>query len=358
MKRSNILIVGDFAYDIYEESLAKSLEKKSINVLKFKIGEYYNFITHPSVRKTKVNYSSIFKYIQVKYRFGPLLSKINKELITFIENNNNNIDIIFLYRPVLIKASSLDLIKKKYPNIQIVSYNNDSAFSKKYPSYFWKHYLECCNFTDLNLAYRHSDLLHLKKKSVRSELFLPSYADHISFVKEPDIKYKSDVIFIGHFEDDKRDYYLLELLKEGINLSIFGTGWDKSELYSEICSYLGREIYPVYGSDYNLYLNGAKIAIVFLSRLNNDHYTRRNFEIPITKAMMISQYSKELSEELFSENVNIVLFNNLKNFIDKIKYYLENDDKREMIIENCYNWTVQTHSMSSRVTSLIEKIHI
>lgn len=84
------------------------------------------------------------------------------------------------------------------------------------------------------------------------------------------------------------------------------------------------------GSDYNLAINSAKIALVFLSKKNNNSYTRRCFEIPAAKTFMLSEYTDDL-DSMFNECVEAEYFRDKKEMMDKIKYYLKHDDKREKI---------------------------
>ena len=56
------------------------------------------------------------------------------------------------------------------------------------------------------------------------------------FIKErnypiPDLqtqKYKADVIFAGHYEDDGRDSFIKTILDAGIDFKLFGPEWERS----------------------------------------------------------------------------------------------------------------------------------
>jgi spore maturation protein CgeB len=147
-------------------------------------------------------------------------------------------------------------------------------------------------------------------------------------------KYCHDIVFIGHFEDDGRKEYIKYLLDDrGLDFHIYGTLWDRSKYTMEIRSHFG-EIKPLY-NDYNLALNSVKIALVFLSKRNNDTYTRRCFEITAAKTFMLSQYTDDL-DSMFKEGVEAEYFRDKEEMIDKIRYYLEYDDKREKIAKAGY----------------------
>ena len=92
---------------------------------------------------------------------------------------------------------------------------------------------------------------------------------------------------------------------------------------------------PQYGLRYNETINSLKIALVFLSKLNNDSYTRRCFEIPITRTVMLCEYTDDLNQ-LFPENECAVYFRNSNEAVAKCKWLLSNNDELLRIGNNAY----------------------
>ena len=72
------------------------------------------------------------------------------------------------------------------------------------------------------------------------------------------------------------------------------------------------------------------IALVFLSRLNHDTYTRRCFEIPITGTLMLSEYTPDLAS-LFEEGVEAEFFRGPEELLDKVRFYVRNDEARRRV---------------------------
>ncbi|MDQ7083778.1 MAG: glycosyltransferase [Sulfurovum sp.] len=164
-------------------------------------------------------------------------------------------------------------------------------------------------------------------------------------------KYKCDVVFIGHYEDDGRDEAIKLLIDNGIDLKLYGTEWDKSKYYDFFRDRLS-EIKPVY-NDYNLALNSTKIALVFLSKLNNDTYTRRCFEIPATKTMMMAEYSDDLNT-MFSEGKEADYFKTKEELLGKVQYYLAHQDTLTEVSENGYQRLLRDgHEIRNRVKEVI-----
>ena len=77
-------------------------------------------------------------------------------------------------------------------------------------------------------------------------------------------------------------------------------------------------------------ISSSKINLNFLRKANNDTETTRTIEIPACNGFMLAEASEE-QKKLFKENEEAVFFYSKKDLLEKIKYYLTNDDKRNMI---------------------------
>lgn len=335
-----ILQVGDFRFDFYDQSLFLEFSKKeNIELDKFVISDYFLEYEYPSITE------KIFYSFQNRYKFGPVIKKINDELIRAVKENKY--DIVFLWRAVHIYPSTIKELKKYSC---IIGYNNDQTFSSHHP--WWLFYLlkKSIPFYDHFYVYRESDLESVKKVEVSSSVFMPTFdKDKIYPIETIDKKY--DVAFIGHYEDDGRDELILKLIKEGLNVRLNGQRWDKSKHHEEIKSYLG-DILPVY-DQYNEALNSSKVCLSFLSKLNNDTYTRRTVEIPATRTVMLAEYTKQQAA-MFSDNVEAVYFHDHSDAINKLKILIEDDDLRNKIAENGYKKVLNgSYQLKDRVLDII-----
>ena len=136
--------------------------------------------------------------------------------------------------------------------------------------------------------------------------------------------------FLGHWEDDGREDLVEALLREpGLDFKLWGTLWDRSRLARELEKRFGA-VRPLYREGYNLAINGAGIALVFLSRMNHDTYTRRCFEIPITGTLMLSEYTPDLAS-LFQEGVEAEFFRSAEELLEKVRFYTRNEAARRKI---------------------------
>ena len=131
-------------------------------------------------------------------------------------------DVIFLYRVNEIFEKTLKKIKKKYPYIQIVTYHNDNPYADLRRRVKYRNFLGCVNQSDIAYAYRPSDLKNLERYKAKKNLILrPYYYSKKDLVDCVPLKKKDDVVFIGHYEDN-RAQSINRLIKKGVRVRIYG----------------------------------------------------------------------------------------------------------------------------------------
>ena len=211
----------------------------------------------------------LIKRVENKFSCGPCVNKINKELLELCKCNSY--DIVFLYSCRLIYPKTVRSIKKM--GSYVAAYNNDDPFADFYPQYYWRHYRNAIKYTDITYVYRLVNEEECMKYGARQVKLLRSY-----YIKErnffiPDCENEvdvPDVLFLGHQEQDERQKYIKALLDEKISVGVPKIVWEDFEPDNE---------YLIKLEDtqrlYNAMLNKTKIAIVFLSKINRDTYTRR-----------------------------------------------------------------------------------
>lgn len=347
-----VLIAGDWHSDIHEESVKYAFEKIGWDVSSFKWYTYFSL--------NKNIFSKIFTKIQSRFLLGPLVSKLNKDLISQVRDVKP--DMVFIYRGAYIPAKTISAIKESNPDIVVVGYNNDDPCSDKYPFWEWRHFLKSLPFYDVVCAYRHHNLddfakYGAKKTYLLRSWFHPEKNKEISLTDSDKEKYQTDVVFVGHHEEDHRTDYLKAIMDEGIDLKLWGPGYHWDQVLNQDQTL--KKLVPVelvWKDDYNKALCGSKIALCFLSTLNRDTYTRRCFEIPAAKTLMLAQYSDDLAS-LYEEDKEVVFFRTKEEMLDKIKYYLADDTLRNKISVAGYNRAVSSgYDVVSRIRELMDFI--
>jgi spore maturation protein CgeB len=350
-----ILVVGDWHSDLHEQEVLRSLTRLGHEVGEFKWHHYSSFKPH-----AHINLSTLCKRVQNKYVIGPTVARINQDFV--LKALEFRSDAVFVYRGTHIDSGALQAVKTAMPQCVLVGYNNDDPFAPSQPKYLWRHFMAAIPHYDLMLAYRHANLGALQLAGAkRVELMRSWYvADRnypIELTQADQSKFTTDVVFVGHFEPDQRLDLLEEIVRQGFSLRIFGPRkyWAKPLAESAVLRHLGPT-QMVWGANYNRALCGAKVALCFLSKLNRDTYTRRCFEIPATKTLMLSEYSDDLAL-LYLEGVEVDYFRNKNELIQKIKQYVDSAADRSRVAQGGFDKVHSAgHDIDSRIKIMLDRI--
>lgn len=323
-----ILIAGDWHSELHEEGVYQALSSLGHDVMRFAWHEYF-----------KGGASAIgmaWRKAQNKYLLGPLLQRLNRDLLTLVHVQRP--DVLFIYRGTHVLPSTLRAIRDASPGTRLVGYNNDDPFSPHYPRWLWRHFLAGIKDYDLLLAYRLCNVADFRAAGARRVELLRSWymaeRNHPVTLNPAEFNaYDADVVFVGHYEDDGRVELLEEVVRQGWRLRLYGPGYDWDPVIAgspELKSQLPVRL--VWGEEYNKALCGGKVALCFLSKLNRDTYTRRCFEIPATGTLMISERTDDL-EQLFRPGEEADFFSSRGELIEKLRLYLGDDDRRRRVAE-------------------------
>lgn len=355
-----VLIAGDWHSDLHEQEVLRALTRLGHEVGQFKWHSYFAFEPQASA-----SLGTLYKRVQNKYVTGPTITRINQEFLDTAREFRP--DVVLVYRGTHIDTNALQAIKAAIPHCVLVGYNNDDPFAPTQPKYLWRHFLAAIPHYDLMLAYRHANLGELQMAGAkRVELMRSWYvADRnypVELSNEERSNFATDVVFIGHYEPDQRLDCLEEIVRQGFNLRLFGPTkyWAQPLAKSPVLRHLAPT-QMVWGADYNRALCGAKVALCFLSKLNRDTYTRRCFEIPATKSLMLSEHSDDLAS-IFLKGVEADFFRDRDEMMQKIKHYVADDLARQRVAEGGYNKVLNAgHDVDSRMKAMlgwIEQIKI
>lgn len=324
-------MVGQFAWPWYEEACAKALESLGCSVERFGWLDRFKKWT-PG--KTEPVYRSFVHRVQFRFIWGPIVNRINQELVSAFRRIRP--DAAFFYNVHFIRPETIAQIKQEFRDCVLCQYANDNPFSPAARKSMWRYFLRSIPLFNLHYAYRESNVSDFKVNGARKVGVLkPYFIPDVDFPidqAEIDEKYRCDVVFAGHYEDDGRVESLEAVCRAGYKLNLFGGGWAAALKKLSPDSPL-RKLYPIQpatGRDYNRAICGAKVALSFLSTLNRDAYTRRSFQIPAMKVPMLSQRTKEL-ERMFIEGKEAVYFSNTDELIGKLRELLQSNELRDRL---------------------------
>lgn len=341
-----ILIVGEGGADIHEAAVADACRKLGHAVETFYWKRYFgqgSAIARQWLRA------------QNKFIWGPRIAKLNRDILAAAAAAAP--DLIFVYRGTHVAASTIAELKRRLPGCKVLGYNNDDPFSPRHPPWLWRRFIAAIPEYDMVFAYRRHNIDEfLRAGAKRADLLMPWFIPERDRPVAPGGGgggFLYDVVFVGHYENDHRLDYLEALADSGINFRLFGPDWERAPK----AAWLARlgPVAPVRGEDYTRALCSARIALCFFSRLNRDTYTRRCFEIPATRTMMLCEFSDDAAS-LFKEGEEAEFFKSPGEMLSKIRLYLGNDTLRAAVAERGFNRVRRDrHDVVSRIGQMLEQ---
>lgn len=353
------MVVGDYAWPWYHEACASAFEENGCDVHRFSWFDDFKYWKEGDTY-TEPLYKSFLHRLQYRFQFGPNIYQISSRLIR--QSKRIKPDVIWFYNVHLIGRRTLKKLRKDLPDTIFVQYSNDDPFSKKGTTFLWRKFLSSIPLFDIHFVYRMKNVEDFKSYGIEESFLLRAY-----FIKDEDFPipaeripedFNCDVVFAGHYEDDGRIEMLESICKSGYKLNLFGGGWNRAlnKLDKDSPLLALFPIEPVTGDSYRHAICGAKVALCFLSTLNHDTYTRRNFQIPAMKTAMLSEYTKDLSN-LYKENEEVMLFRNEEEMLTKLEILVSNSDLRESISRAGYERVYKDgHDVVSRMRMLLDII--
>jgi len=347
--RAKILVAGSWLWPWYHEACARALESLGYTVERF---GWRAVFYRDGLVQGQPRYRSRWAALQNRLLFGPALRRINAQLIERAAQFKP--DLIWLYNCTHVFPRTVETLRRLIPSAVVAQYSNDNPFGTHARPDYFRHLKKSIPLCDIHFVYRHSNVQEFVHAGATRVHLLRSYyvpeEDHRVVLTAADEGYRSDVVFVGHYEPDFRLNAMNALAERGYRLNLFGAGWNDSVRPVDDSSLQSCfPVRPVLGEEYRKAVSGAKIALSFLSKRNADTYTRRNFQIPAMGAFMLSEYSDDLAS-LFEEGTDAEYFRSIPELLDKTEYYLKHDASRERIARRGYERVVRDgHDVTSRM---------
>lgn len=315
-----ILIIGSFQWEMYAPAFYDAWKNMGHDVEKIDYDEYRYKATNAV--------SGFLNKVQSRYHVGWFMRRYNRDIIRKVETFQP--DMVFLYRCYHVYGETVKQIAGK---TKVFSYNNDDPFSGVPSERFFCHFIADARHCHINYVYRKKNIADFKKIGVENtKVLLPYFrkANNYPIEIEKDIP----LAFLGHFENDGRDEYILKLKEAGMPVVVYGDAhWMEAPLYEQIKDV----VFPAKrGTAYNETINRCRVCLVFFSTLNHDTYTRRCFEIPAARTVMLSEYTDDMNE-LFPEGESAAYFRSKEELVAKASELINNKELTERIGENAYN---------------------
>ena len=240
-------------------------------------------------------------------------------------------DVVWVDSGELLGFNAVKLLSQT--GAKLVFYNHDDPTGKR-DGHRFDSLLKSLLLYDLCVVVRHENIKEYKSLGARNVMCLwRSYDEimHAPYKELLDIppEFCSEVAFIGTWmRGEGRDQFVLDLLKRGIPVAIWGQRWEKSPLWGQIkICYRGGNLS---GRDYVAAIQGAKVCLGMLSKGNRDLHTTRSMEIPYAGGVLCAERTSE-HMELYVDGVEAVFWSDAEECAKQCRRLLDNDAWRESV---------------------------
>jgi hypothetical protein len=203
------------------------------------------------------------------------------------------------------------------------------------------------------------DPQNFDKNSAKAHKFnLVLTPDHESYLKYQNMG--CDVLWWTHFADTNI-HKIYDDINNINNLSVSPVRCTRGKNNTPVLDYLSQVLGSkfdntsnLYGQQYGKFLSGGLITLQ-ISRWGE--ITRRIFEGMACGTMVITDRlnANKKMDLLFTENEDIVYYDDLAECISKINYYLYNFDEQRRIAFNGYKKVLEGHTQVKRLEQILKK---
>lgn len=266
------------------------------------------------------------------YRSGyrllqPPLQKWLRQILKAV----NKPDLIWINSGELLGPGCLKLLKEV--GCPIVLYNSDDPTGKRDGRRF-DLLLQALPLYDLCVVRRELKVEEYRAKGAKKVLMVRLSYDEVAhqpFARVSDIPevFRSELAFVGTWiRHEKRDEFMLELMRQGVPLSIWGGRWQKSPQWKSL-----QHVYrgdALSGREYVAAMQGAKICLGLLSKGNRNLHTSRSVEIPFAGGLLCAERTTE-HMEMYQEGEEAVFWSDAAECAELCKKLLADKDRQERI---------------------------
>lgn len=346
-----VMIVGEFIWPWYEQACAEALGNLGFDVVP---AGYFDKLWKYHPNSHGVRPKNLAIKVQNRLKLGPLILAIELAFIARVIRCGPQI--VWLYNVQHIRPWTLHLLRAMGKRFKLILSSQDNPFSLQARSTQWRHFLKLIPLADLNLVFRDSNLDAVMSAGAKNaDTLYPFFVPKLHFANPlSTAEGKTDVVFVGHFEDDQRIGCLEALMEEGLSVVIHGGGWDRAKGVLKSDSPI-RKLFPIapaIGEEYRRAIWDAKVSLCFLSTLNQDVMTSRNFEIPSMGAVMVSQRSETLTA-IFRSGEEALFFDSCKELVELVVATIHNVDELNRIAAQGLE---RVHELGADVQSRIRDV--
>lgn len=321
--------------------------------------QYYNGFKAKGISVTTFNHS---EFSHRKSILGKIIRRFYPQYF-WNEANRKLLEIARFFKPdVLLIFKGLEiypqtLLEVKKLGVKLVNYNPDHPFIFFSRGSGNQNVLNSIPFFDLQLTYSTQIASDFKIKYPNQNIEILPFGYSLNDADYEEISIESEIhraCFVGHADIDRVEI-VKSILKQGLSIDIYGSGWLNFLKNSDPQLRIFSELR---GLDYYRTLNRYRVQLNIFRGHNVDSHNMRSFEVPAAGGIMLAPDTIE-HRQFYSQNSEVFLFNSS----EEIPFYIKKILKLSPEEANEIRFNARKRSVSSgydyesRTSLLLEKIH-
>lgn len=265
--------------------------------------------------------------------------ELQRDVIDFVDGIGPDIVFFILMRDEF-SFETLDYLRSKY--VTVNWFCDDQWRFDSFTRFYAPHFSFSAT-TDKYAINRYREI------GCKNVIFVPPASFHCEKnINFQDIDYKYNVSFVGSF-NRYREWFIKKLMKKGIKIECFGTGWSNKRVsFEEMAeifkiSKINLNISNSVSFDARFIFSNIRNFYFFMKQgLNSGRFSEqikgRNFEIPSCGGFQLTYYVPSL-EDFFVIGREVALYSSINDLVSKINYFLNDADgieERKKIMINGY----------------------
>jgi len=305
-----ILLVGEFATGSLESSYARAFGSLGIEVFYFFLPSSPRFF-YP------------LNELVVRTRILGCLKKSSFDLIMVFKGNELNI-------------STLQLMRQENKKAKIFCFLGDDPFAAENKESISKNVLKAIPYYDCYFIWANELIEPLYKAGAKQVQWLPFGFDAtmhhpISLTCVEMSQYACEVVFVGNW-DVERQRYLSSIID--FDLAIWGGRYWRSRCQDIRLRRCWRKK-ELYGEAMAKAFCASKVSLNIFRKQNKNNHNMRTFEAPACAVFVLSERSPG-AMQFFEEDKEAVYFSSPEELREKLRFYLNNENKRISIAKAGY----------------------
>lgn len=268
------------------------------------------------------------------YKFGK--EAMNAKFLKLVEKEKP--DYIFLW--LIYEEFYLDTLLKIRdisPKTKIINYcgDDDSLFDNY--SIYLSFFIDYFFVTHPEFIPRYKNKAFLSQ-ATNTDLFRPM-----------NIEKKYDVTFIGTPKMN-RISFTKYLIDNGINVKVFGAGWDKLPDFKKVYGgYVDSE-------EFTKIINQTRVNLCYTKNYGGKaHVNQHPFEVAACNVISLVEDSPGFTK-LYKKGKEIITFTTKEDLLKKVRYYLENQDEGKKVAKLAYERTIKDLSKNKEFEKIFKII--